>query len=123
MRRRLIAAVVTVLLGLPAFSALAEEAEQKPDDEERSTSFAVVPGPFYNPNIGLGVNVIPMMMFYPDKDDKVSPPSMVMLNLLYAIKPPFDESNHSVFFSAASRLFLDEDRWRSAVRAFLEEAP
>jgi hypothetical protein len=90
-------------------------AEQKP----RETSFAVVPGPFYNPSIGLGLNVMPLMMFYPDKDDTVSPPSLVLINALYAVKPPLSEasSRQSGFVSAATRLFLDEDRWRVVVMA------
>jgi hypothetical protein len=74
----------------------------------------VVPGPFYNPNIGLGINVLPMMMFHPNRKDAVSPPSIVLLNGLYAVKPPFDEgaARQSAFVSAATRLFLAEDRWR-----------
>jgi hypothetical protein len=85
------------------------------DGKSRAPSFAIVPGPFYNPNIGLGVNVIPMLMFHPSQKDAVSPPSMAMLNALWAIKPPFDEgagSRQSAFVSAATRLYLDEDRWR-----------
>jgi len=97
--------------GAPADEASGESPTEKP----RETSFAVVPGPFYNPNLGLGLNVIPMVMFHPDKDDAVSPPSLALMNLLYAVKPPFDDeakSRQSFFVSAASRLFLDEDRWR-----------
>lgn len=137
MARRLTAAVLTLVL-LPLLAAPAdaedakstsEEAKPAPDgskpasddakpasDEAKSRdiSFAVVPGPFYNPNLGLGINVIPMMMFHPNKSDSVSPPSLVLLNALYAVKPPFDEagSRQSLFLSAATRVFLDEDRWR-----------
>jgi hypothetical protein len=91
------------------------EGEPAPaETESRDLSFAIVPGPFYNPNLGLGLNVIPMLMFHPNKSDSVSPPSLALLNAMYAIKPPFDEasSRQSVFVSAATRLFLDEDRWR-----------
>ena len=131
MARRLTAAVFTILL-LPLLSGVAAAdaeqgtpAESKPEPGEsepaaderksRDPSFAVIPGPFYNPNIGLGINVLPMMMFYPSKKDTVSPPSLVLLNMLYAAKPPFDEdagSRQSAFISAATRLFLAEDRWR-----------
>jgi len=95
-------------------TAADESKGAKPPEKPRETSFAVVPGPFYNPNIGLGVNVMPLLMFHPSKSDKVSPPSIVLLNGLYAVKPPFDEasSRQSAFVSAATRLFLDEDRWR-----------
>jgi hypothetical protein len=39
---------------------------------------------------------------------------MVLLNALYAAKPPLDEagSRQSGFVSLATRLYLDEDRWR-----------
>jgi Omp85 superfamily domain len=86
----------------------------KPEEKSKAPSFAVVPGPFYNPSLGLGLNVIPMLMFHPSKTDDVSPPSIVMLNLLYAIKPPFDEagSRQSFVAAAMTRLFLDQDRWR-----------
>ncbi|HET7541656.1 MAG TPA: BamA/TamA family outer membrane protein [Polyangiaceae bacterium] len=90
--------------------------DKKAEDKKKSKepTFAVVPGPFYNPNLGLGLNVIPMLMFHPNKSDTVSPPSIAILNLLYAVKPPFDEakSRQSFVVTAASRLFLDEDRWR-----------
>ena len=80
----------------------------------KETSFAVVPGPFYNPSLGIGINVIPMLMFHPDKSDDDSPASMAMLNLLYAVKPPFDDAGSRQSFAAMAmtRLYLDEDRWR-----------
>jgi len=68
----------TVLMGLalllPLHSAAAADVEKEAPAEEkkRETSFAVVPGPFYNPSIGLGLNVMPLMMFYPDPSDTVS---------------------------------------------------
>lgn len=102
----------------PSAPAPGKPANTSPDgtpaEKPRETSFAVVPGPFYNPNLGAGVNVIPMLMFHPNKSDAVSPPSIALLNLLYAIKPPFDEakSRQSFVMTAATRLFLDEDRWR-----------
>jgi hypothetical protein len=91
--------------------------ETKAASEEKTSrdpSFAIVPGPFYNPNLGLGINVIPMLMFHPNRNDTVSPPSLVLMNGLYAVKPPFDEagSRQSGFVSAATRLYLDQDRWR-----------
>jgi hypothetical protein len=55
-----------------------DKAATKPPENERETSFAVVPGPFYNPNLGVGVNVLPMLMFHPNKNDSVSPPSLAI---------------------------------------------
>ncbi|HYP76304.1 MAG TPA: hypothetical protein VER12_10125 [Polyangiaceae bacterium] len=93
------------------------EAKAAPDtkaEDKKKPTFAVVPGPFYNPSLGLGLNVIPMLMFHPRKSDQVSPPSIALINLLYAIKPPFEDagSRQSFVGAAATRLYLDEDRWR-----------
>jgi hypothetical protein len=99
----------------PADKAAAQKAAtDKAVADRKGAHFAVVPGPFYNPSLGLGLNVLPMLMFHPNPNDNVSPPSIVLLNLLYAVKPPFDEAKSRQSFAAAgmTRLFLDEDRWR-----------
>ena len=82
--------------------------------EDRKTSYGVAPGPFYNPNQGLGVLVMAMAMFHPQEDDFVSPPSILGLVGMYGALPPLDEagSRQSWMLGAASRLYLDEDRWR-----------
>jgi hypothetical protein len=55
--------------GNPPRASTASDKNEPASDESKSRdpSFAVVPGPFYNPNIGLGINVLPMMMFYPSR--------------------------------------------------------
>lgn len=87
--------------------------------ESRDTSFAVVPGPFYNPSQGLGVMVLPILMFHPVRDDAVSPPSIAALFGMYSVLPPFDDagSRYSWASGAATRLYLGEDRWRVMVVA------
>jgi hypothetical protein len=84
------------------------------DATPRDTSLAVVPGPFFNPNQGLGLMIIGMGMFHPSEEDTVSPPSIAGLAGMYAVQPPLDDAStrYSYAFAAASRLFLDEDRWR-----------
>jgi hypothetical protein len=118
---RLGTSVVTIALLLPLAGAAQDEQEDVPPgetatahDRSRETSFAVVPGPFYNPNQGLGVMVIPMLIFHPDKDDVVSPPSIAALMSLYAVLPPLDDAStrYSWALGLVSRLYLDEDRWR-----------
>ncbi len=89
----------------------------------RETSYAVVPGPFYNPSLGLGLMVMPMVMFHPAADDEISPASMVMVSGLYAVDPPLDEASAraSWFLGSGARLYLDEDRWRvQAFAAYLD---
>jgi len=111
---RLATAGVTISLVLSPEAAAAQADQTAPAAATKETSFAIVPGPFYNPSLGIGINVIPMLMFHPDKSDDESPPSLVLLNLLYAAKPPFDDAGSRQSFAslAATRLYLDEDRWR-----------
>ena len=82
-------------------------------------NFAVVPGPFFNPNQGLGVMVIPMLMFRASATDDVSPPSLATLAGMYSVLPPLGDAGtrYSWGLVAATRLFLDEDRWRIVLAA------
>jgi hypothetical protein len=109
---------------VPLHRALASDPEQEvPGSSDRSPSFGVAPGPFYNPNQGLGLMVIGMGMFHPQQDDLVSPPSLVALVGMYGVLPPLDEAStrNSWMLGAASRLYLDEDRWRvSPVVAYFD---
>ena len=119
MMRPLEAAIFAGVLVAPLHRAAAADVDQKEPVEakERGANFAVVPGPFYNPSLGVGLNVMPVMMFHPDAKDAVSPPSLALMTILYAAKPPFEDagSRQSLFLNAATRLFLDEDRWRVVV--------
>jgi Omp85 superfamily domain len=77
-------------------------------------TFAVVPGPFYNPNQGVGLLLIPMLMFHVSDNDAVSPPSVATLVGMYSILPPLNQAgtNYSWALGTATRLYFDEDRWR-----------
>jgi hypothetical protein len=106
---------MTFLAAQPGAAAAADvDGQAGAETKPRGPDFAIVPGPFYNPNLGVGLTLIPMLMFHPDKNDTVSPPSIVLLNMIYAAKPPLESAGarQSFFVSAVSRLFLDEDRWR-----------
>ncbi len=94
-------------------SAGADEAQGAPG-KSSGPNFAVVPGPFYNPNQGVGLLLIPMLVFHVSEDDKVSPPSVASLVGMYSILPPLDQAgtNYSWALGGATRLYFDEDRWR-----------
>jgi hypothetical protein len=82
MPRRLATVLVTstLLFAIRAVAAAAEVVPEAPAEQKaRKPSFAAVPGPFYNPNQGLGLMVIGMGMFQPSQNDTVSPPSIVAL--------------------------------------------
>lgn len=113
--RRLATAAVMIALLVPLRGVAEGEAEEEtPDPSARKPSLAVVPGPFYNPNQGLGLMVIPMLMFHPSPDDRVSPPSVAALVGMYAALPPLDEAStrYSWMLGAATKLYAGEDRWR-----------
>jgi outer membrane protein assembly factor BamA len=73
--------------------------------EDRKPSFAVVPGPLYQPNLGWGLMVIPMAMYFVDPEDMVSPASATVGMGLYT-------TNESYVLALAQKLFLAEDTWR-----------
>jgi hypothetical protein len=106
--------LATLLLCAAAVPASAAGAEPESEANPRKPSFAVVPGPFYNPNQGLGVMVTPILMFHPSQDDAVSPPSIAALMGMYAVLPPLSDAStrYSWALATMTRLFLDEDRWR-----------
>ena len=114
MRRLTAALTLALLLPLRGEAAAAAIEQEAPNAAERKTSFAVVPGPFYNPNQGLGLSVSPILMFHPDQGDEVSPPSIVVLQGQYAVMPPLSDAStrYSWALGTGARLYLDEDRWR-----------
>ncbi len=109
----IVAAVSMALLLAPAGASSAED-QQASGQDSRGTSFGVVPGPFFNPNLGVGLTVYPLLTFHASKDDAVSPPSVATVPIMYAIRPPLDEAGtrYSYAIGAAAKVYLDEDRWR-----------
>jgi hypothetical protein len=67
--------------------------------------FLVAPIPSYKPNFGFGLQVMAGYLFSLDPDDKVSPPSSVMLMGYVA-------ENGSWLGGFGSRFFLKEDQYR-----------
>ena len=93
MARRFPAPVVAIALLSPVCAAAAADEEAVPEQKSRKPTFGVVPGPFYNPNQGLGVMVIGMGMFHPSEEDLVSPPSIVALVGMYGVLPPLNQAS------------------------------
>jgi hypothetical protein len=99
--------------GAPEQPPTTTESEAAPD-KSGGINFAVVPGPFYNPNQGVGLLLLPMMMFRVSENDTVSPPSMATLIGMYSILPPLNQAgvSYSWMIGGGTRLYIDEDRWR-----------
>jgi len=106
------AAVAMALLVAPAGASAQDQPPSAQDSRE--TSFSLVPGPFVNPNLGVGLTVYPLLTFHTSKDDAVSPPSVATLPVMYAIRPPLSEAGtrYSFALGGATKIYLDEDRWR-----------
>lgn len=83
-----------------------EEAPKYSAKEERSkVKFKFIPGPTFGPSVGLGLLLVPMLVYYPDKDDLVSPPSQTAAFYLIT-------SNKSTMGGIVQKLFLKQDTWR-----------
>lgn len=111
--KSIIVALAMALLDVPGGASTAP-GEQPAAKDSRDPAFGVVPGPFYNPNLGVGLTVFPLLSFHVSKEDAVSPPSVATLPVMYAIRPPLDEAatRYSWAAGGAAKLYVDEDRWR-----------
>lgn len=98
-----------LLILLIPWGLWSDEKEQEP--EEKSVKWTVVPGPFYNPNLGWGIQVLPMVMYPVDKNDSVSPLSTTMGFLLWS-KPDWDIEDSTIIGGLYQKFHLNEDTWR-----------
>ena len=104
-----IAILALILLSLvigPAFG------QTEPEDEGSSdVLWTIVPGPFYNPNVGFGVLVMPMVMYSLDPEDEISPMSSTMLGLLWT-KPDWSQKGSTWMGGINQQFYINEDTWR-----------
>jgi hypothetical protein len=68
-------------------------------------SFAVVPGPVFNPSLGWGLMIVPLAMYNVDPDDEVSPGSTTAALGVAT-------TNGSWGLGLGQKLYLARDRWR-----------
>lgn len=97
-----------LLLAVPA-GLIAEESNS--EKEEKNVKWTVVPGPFYNPNLGTGIQILPMVMYPVDKSDKISPLSTTMGFFLWS-KPDWDIDDSTIIGGLSQKFHLAEDTWR-----------
>lgn len=97
-----------VLLSVPLFIS-AEESN--PPKEEKSVKWTIVPGPFYNPNLGTGIQVLPMVMYPVNKSDTVSPLSTTAGFILWS-KPDWNIDDSTIIGGISQKFYLAEDTWR-----------
>ncbi|WP_411992269.1 BamA/TamA family outer membrane protein [Agarivorans sp. DSG3-1] len=85
-------------------------------DDTKPIDFSVLPGPFYNPEMSLGVGISAIGLYQVDKDDQVSQTSSLVIN-------GFASINGSMGVVIDNRSFLKEDQWRLYVDAEIADAP
>ena len=92
---------------------IVEKTEENPNvppkysvKEERSKiKFKLIPGPTFGPSVGLGLLLVPMLVYYPDKNDLLSPPSQTAA--FYLI------TSNVILGGVVQKLFLKEDTWET----------
>ncbi|UPW17711.1 BamA/TamA family outer membrane protein [Agarivorans sp. TSD2052] len=85
-------------------------------DNTKAIDFSVLPGPFYNPEMSLGVGISAIGLYQIDEQDTVSQTSSLVIN-------GFASVNGSVGVVIDNRSFLKEDQWRVYVDAEIADAP
>ncbi|WP_427982569.1 BamA/TamA family outer membrane protein [Agarivorans sp.] len=85
-------------------------------DNSKSIDFSILPGPFYNPEMSLGLGISAIGLYQVDPQDTLSPISSLMLN-------GFASVNGSVGLVVDNRTFFKQDQWRFYLNAQLSDAP
>ncbi|MEZ9235137.1 BamA/TamA family outer membrane protein [Shewanella sp. 10N.286.52.A9] len=85
-------------------------------DPSKPIDFSFLPGPFYNPEMDLGVGISAVGLYQVDPDDEVSQLSSLVINGLASI-------NGALGVSIENKTFLNEDRQRLYLNAELSDIP
>ncbi|MBY5992566.1 BamA/TamA family outer membrane protein [Ferrimonas balearica] len=85
-------------------------------DPEKGIDWSVMPGPFYTPEMSLGIGVSTVGLYLPDSAGENAQPSSITLN-------GFGSVNGSVGVTIANRNFLRDDSLRFYIDAEIYDAP
>lgn len=83
---------------------------------DKAIDFSILPGPFYNPELSLGVGVSAIGLYQVDPNDKVSELSSLVIN-------GFASVNGAVGVAIENKTFLNEDKQRFYFNIELTDAP
>lgn len=95
--------IISLLLGLFCFTAIAQEEEKQ--KEEKNFKFKPVPYLNYNRTGGFEFGAVPMAMYKVNKNDTISPESLTGLVGMYSTGGNWV----AMFFQ---KFYLNEDKWR-----------
>ncbi|MBJ6045226.1 hypothetical protein JGM55_25265, partial [Salmonella enterica subsp. enterica serovar Typhimurium] len=85
-------------------------------DAAKGVNWGVMPGPFYTPELGLGIGTAIVGMYRPDPADKVSQVSTLSLSGYFSSTGAFGVSLQNYAFFA-------QDRWRFFLTGALSDTP
>ncbi len=85
-------------------------------DETKAVDWGVLPGPFYTPEMGLGVGTALVGLYRIDKDDKMTQPSSIGLS-------GFASSTGAFGVNFTNYNFVDNDQWRLFVSGTINNVP
>ncbi|NIH21164.1 BamA/TamA family outer membrane protein [Providencia heimbachae] len=97
-------------------SWLSELGGENSFDETKAIDWGVLPGPFYTPEMGLGVGTALVGLYRIDKDDKITQPSSIGLS-------GFASSTGAFGVNFTNYNFVDNDQWRLFVSGTINNVP
>ncbi len=104
--------LLVLFLIMLILSSLVISAAEPEIPEDNDVLWTVVPGPFYNPNLGVGIQILPLVSYPLDRTDDISPPSVTAGFLLFA-KPDWDIPEWTFIGGVGQKLYWAEDDWRA----------
>ncbi|QIC14579.1 BamA/TamA family outer membrane protein [Providencia vermicola] len=85
-------------------------------DESKTIDWGILPGPFYTPEMGVGIGTALVGLYRIDKDDKTTQPSSVGLS-------GFASSTGAFGVNFTNYNFIDHDQWRLFISGTLNNIP
>ncbi|ABV85648.1 BamA/TamA family outer membrane protein [Shewanella pealeana] len=85
-------------------------------DPDKLIDFSYLPGPFYNPEMDLGVGISAVGLYQYDPDDEVSQLSSLVINGLAS-------TNGALGVAVANKTFINQDQQRFYLNAEVFDAP
>ncbi|MEX9906281.1 BamA/TamA family outer membrane protein [Providencia rettgeri] len=85
-------------------------------DESKTVDWGVLPGPFYTPEMGVGIGTALVGLYRIDKEDKQTQPSSIGLS-------GFASSTGAFGLNFTNYNFIDNDQWRLFVSGTINNIP
>jgi len=96
--------------------ALAHLGADDKHDNSKTIDWGILPGPFYTPELGVGVGVAAVGLYRPDPNDLETQISSVSMS-------GFFSSTGAFGLGVTNYSFLDKDRWRVFVNGSINNVP